>query len=171
MKEKLVLGSAGKMHPDAVTVDIEALNNPDIVHDLNVCPWPFKDNAFSNIIAHHVLEHLNDLSCMKELHRICKKEGVIYIEVPHHTSWCANTPFHKLHFNYFAFNGYIKGETTWLKSVKFKCIKKEISFHKYYRMFFLHKLFNRYPKAYERFFCYLFPAEFLKVWLTPVKDV
>ena len=170
MKEKLILGSAGKPHPDAVTLDIESRLNPDVVHDLNIHPWPFKDNSFSNIIAHHVIEHLNDLSCMEELHRICKKDGVIYIEVPHHTSWLAPIPVHKLRFNYFAFNAYILGEETLQEGVKFKCIKREISFHKYYRMLFLHKFFNKHPKTYERFFCYIFPAEFLKLWLTPAKD-
>jgi predicted SAM-dependent methyltransferase len=166
----LVLGHAGKPNPDAITLDIDPEHKPDVVHDLQIVPWPFEDDAFKEIIAHHVLEHLNDLSApMKELHRICRKDGVIRIEVPHHTAWFAKGPYHKLYFGYFAFDDDIAGKSTWVTAKKFSCLKREITFHKLYRTFFLHRLFNRFPLAYERFFCYLFPAEHLKVWLLPVK--
>lgn len=49
MKKILVLGSAGKKQPNAITVDISAGHNPDIVHDLNKFPYPFKDNEFEFI--------------------------------------------------------------------------------------------------------------------------
>ena len=129
-KVKLILGSAGGGHDEnAVTLDINPEHKPDVVHDLNITPLPFKDNQFKEIICHHVLEHLNDLtSVMDELHRICTSDGVIYIEVPHHTSWCANTPEHKLRFNYFAFDGYIKnGITKWMKTKEFKLLKRNIT--------------------------------------------
>lgn len=108
---------------------------------------------------------------MKELHRICSRDGEIYIEVPHHTSWCANVPEHKLRFNYFAFDGYVEfGETNWQLSNDLFCLRKrEITFHRNFRMLLLSKLFNKYPKMYERFYAYIFPAEHFKVWLTPLK--
>ncbi len=171
-KEKLILGSAGKNHPDAVTVDIDPAHEPDIIHDLNTASLPFDDNSFNEIICHHVLEHLQDLSSlMGELHRVCSPGGVVYIEVPHHTSWCANVPEHKLRFNYFAFDGYIEGgKTKWITAKKFKLLKREITFHKSFRRLFLHKLFNSFAFSYERFWTYIFPAEHLKVWLEPIKD-
>ena len=172
MKTKLILGSAGIKHDDAVTLDIDPEHNPDIVHDLNVVPFPFKDNQFTEIVCHHVLEHLNDLfPAMQEIHRICAPKGLVYIEVPHYSSWCANTPEHKLRYNYFGFDGYIEdGRNRWLKGKKFKLIKREITFHRAFRKFFLHKIFNYYPLAYERFWTYICPAEHLKVWLEPIKD-
>ena len=172
MKRKLILGSAGKKYEDAITLDINKNHNPDVVHDLNVFPYPFKDNEFEYISCHHVLEHLNDIMpVMKELHRICAPGGEIYIEVPHHTSWCANVPEHKLRFNYFAFDGYItSGKTNWQMSNDLFLLKKrEITFHRRFRRFFLHRLFNKYPEKYERFYAYIFPAEHFKVWLTPLK--
>lgn len=172
-KRKLILGSAGCKNNDAVTLDINPEHKPDVVHDLNIRPLPFKDEQFTEIICHHVLEHLNDLSSvMPELHRICDREGSIYIEVPHHTSWCANTPEHKLRFNYFAFDGYIEGGITrWIgHDKKFNLIKREITFHKSFRRIFLHKLFNRFPHIYERFWAYIFPAEHLKIWIRPIKE-
>ncbi len=170
MKTKLVLGSAGKDEPDAVTLDIDPEHNPDVVHDLNRPPYPFADDSFERISCHHVLEHLENLPpVMAELHRICKKDGEIYIEVPHHSSWCANTPHHKLRFNYFGFDDYIQDEYTWLTGNKFQLIKKEITFHRAHRRFLLHKIFNACPMAYERFWTYMFPAEHFKVWLRPIK--
>lgn len=171
-KEKLILGSAGKKIEGAVTLDINPEHHPDVVHDLNVIPLPFKDNQFKEIVCHHVLEHLNDLaSISSELHRICKSGGVIYIEVPHHTSWCANTPEHKLKFNYFAFDGYIEnGITKWMTGHKFKLLKRELTFHRAFRRLFLHKLFNAFPLSYERFWAYIFPAEHLKLWIQPLKE-
>ena len=168
--DKLVLGSAGKKAEGYITVDIDPEHKPDVVHDLRVLPWPFKDNQFKEIIAHHVLEHMEDLmDVMKELHRICHPEGVVYIEVPHHSSWCANTPTHKLRFNAFAFDGWCVGTKTWKTGKKFIMIKKEITFHRAYRRYFLHKIFNRFPMAYERFWAYIIQAEHLKVWLRPQK--
>ncbi len=172
MKDKLVLGHAGKEHNDAITVDIDPTHNPDVVHNLNMTPYPFEDNQFKEIICHHVLEHLDDLPpVMDELHRICHPEGTVYIEVPHHTSWCANVPEHKLFFNSFAFEGYIAdGKNLWLKGKKFECIKKEVTFHRRFRFLGLHKLFNRFPMEYERFWTYMFPAEHCKVTLKPIKE-
>lgn len=170
-KTKLVLGHAGGNHPDAITVDIDPEHKPDVLHNLNVTPWPFKNNQFKEIIAHHVIEHLNDLPlAMDELYRICAPDGRIYIDVPHHSGWCAHSPEHKMYFNYFAFDGYIQGgQTKWLNMKKFKLISREITFHRSFRRVFLHKLFNRFPKTYERFWTYMFPAEHFRVYLQPIK--
>jgi SAM-dependent methyltransferase len=169
-KDKLIIGSAGKQADDAVTLDIDPAHRPDVVHDLHVVPWPFSDNQFQEIICHHVLEHLSDITAaMGELHRICRPQGTIYIEVPHHSSWCANSPEHKLRFSFFGFDSFIQGITTWRGGKKFKLLKREITFHRSFRRVFLHNVFNACPMAYERFWTYIFPAEQLKVWLRPVK--
>lgn len=170
-KYKLILGSAGGKHPDAVTLDIDLNHKPDVVHDLNKKPWPFSDNQFKEIICHHVLEHLNDIGpAMEELHRICSKDGEIYIEVPHHTSPFANSPEHKLRFNYFAFDGYIEqGITKWITGKKFKLLERKITFHRAFRRYFFHRLFNKFSLYYERFWTYIIPAENLIFKLRPIK--
>lgn len=173
MKKKLILGSAGGIGDNAITLDINTEHKPDVVHDLNITPLPFEDNQFNEIICHHILEHLNDLpKIMSELHRICSDNAVIYIETPYHSSWCANTPEHKLRFNYFAFDGYLEGGITkWMSTKnKFRLLKREITFHKAFRRFFLHKLFNKFPLWYERFWAYIIPAEHLKIQLQPIKE-
>lgn len=168
-KEKLVLGSAGVPHPDAVTVDIDPEHKPDLVYDLHHVPWPFENNQFKEISCHHVLEHLNDLyPIMAELHRVCRPDGTITIEVPHHSSWCAHTPDHKLFFSAFAFDGYVADKYSWRTGKKFKLIKREVTFHRAFRRWFLHKIFNANLMNYERFWTYIFPAEHLKVVLQPL---
>lgn len=171
-KTKLVIGHAGRRHPDAVTLDIDPAHHPDVVHDLNRLPWPFQDNQFLEIACHHVLEHLNDLPpVMNELYRICSADGVIDIEVPHYSAWLANSPEHKLRFGYFGFDAYLtNGVTDWLSTQKFALLSREVTFHRAFRRLFLHRLFNRFPLAYERFWVYLAPAEHLKVRLRPVKS-
>lgn len=171
-KTKLIIGAAGKPASDAVTLDINPAHHPDVVCDLNTTPWPFATNQFQEIICHHVLEHLDGLdSAMKELHRICSPEGVIYIEVPHFSSYMANSPEHKLRFSFFSLDSYLaSGTKSWhITDFKFMLVERKITFHRAYRRYFLHKLFNRSPLSYERFWTYIFPAEHLIFKIQPVK--
>lgn len=66
-----------------VFVDCRKFDNVDKVHDLNVCPWPFDNNCANEIVAIHVVEHLNSLiDFMNESWRVLKKGGALYIETP-----------------------------------------------------------------------------------------
>lgn len=85
---KLNLGSADKTFEGFINVDKYDVFNPDVVHDLEVCPWPFDDNSVDEIKAHHVMEHLGQTSeqymnILGELWRICEPNTLIEIFVPH----------------------------------------------------------------------------------------
>jgi len=173
---KLILGAAGASEEDGITVDNDPKQNPDVLHDLNETPWPFEDNQFGQVVCHHVLEHLENFTdVMKELHRITKQEGTIYIEVPHYSCWQANSPEHKLRFSYFSLDHYFGKKESWNQrdwhttGFKFFLRKRELTFHRSFRRFQLHRIFNRSPLAYERFWTALFPAEHLKFWIQPLK--
>ena len=157
-------------------MDIDPNHHPDVVHDLNQVPWPFQDNQFTEVVGIHVLEHLDDISkTVKELYRICRPQGVIRIQVPHFSCWQANVPHHKLRFSYFSFDNYLEGATGGVRQhwifhdQRFLLRKREVTFHRAFRQFQLHRLFNRFPLTYERFWTYLFPAEHLNFELQPVK--
>jgi SAM-dependent methyltransferase len=172
LKDKLVLGAAGKAHPDALTVDIAAHHDPDVVHDLNVFPWPFKDDSFREIVCHHVIEHLASLTpALRELHRICRSDGRIYIEVPHFSSWMAHDPEHRMTFSCFALDPYCRGrQRNWLTvDFSFELLERRLTFHRAFRRYLFHRLWNRCPLAYERFWTYLMPAEHLCFVLRPIK--
>ncbi len=82
--QKLNLGSGALKKEGFINVDWQKATNPDVVHDLNVLPYPFPDGCFEYIEASHVLEHLDrPFFVMKELHRILKPTGRLLIKVPH----------------------------------------------------------------------------------------
>jgi hypothetical protein len=83
---KLNLGCGKNPKPGYVNVD--KYDNPDVLHDLETFPWPWKDNSVNEIRLIHVLEHLGErkevfLNIIKELYRICVASATIHIVVPH----------------------------------------------------------------------------------------
>lgn len=69
-----------------VTVDIDPAYTPDIQHDLNEFPYPFKDGEADTIRCSHVLEHLkNPLGAIQEFQRILKPDGRLVLEFPHYS--------------------------------------------------------------------------------------
>ena len=83
---KLHLGCGHKLIPGYVNVD--KFGEPDVRVDLEEFPWPWEDNSVEEVLMHHVLEHLGQetdvyLGIIKELYRVCKKDAIIKITVPH----------------------------------------------------------------------------------------
>jgi len=84
------------------TLDIDPDTKPDIVHDLNVFPYPFEDNSFDEICAFEVLEHCGHQGDAKyffaqfdEFYRILKPDGILLATVPMWDSpWAWADPSH-----------------------------------------------------------------------------
>ena len=55
---KLNLGCGSKILEGYTNVDKFDYYKPDIVHDLEVTPYPFKENSVDEILMSHVLEHI-----------------------------------------------------------------------------------------------------------------
>jgi predicted SAM-dependent methyltransferase len=84
---KLHLGCGRDIKKGWVNVDIAPLPGVDMVVDLEKTPYPFRDNEFSEIEAHHTFEHIgNFMPMMEELHRICKPGAIIRVSVPYYAS-------------------------------------------------------------------------------------
>jgi 2-polyprenyl-3-methyl-5-hydroxy-6-metoxy-1,4-benzoquinol methylase len=85
-----------------ISLDIDPNSKPDIIHDLNVLPYPFQDNEFDQIHAYEVMEHLGQQGDWKfffkqfeELARILKPECGLVICSPKCTSvWLWGDPGH-----------------------------------------------------------------------------
>ena len=67
-----------------VTCDLNTDHAPDVVHDLNVLPWPWADDSFDEIHAYNVLEHLGTqgefrafFAQFDEMWRILKPGGYV----------------------------------------------------------------------------------------------
>ena len=80
-----------------IGVDIADIEGVDIVHDLNIYPYPIKDNSVSEIFISHYIEHTHDImKFMHELHRILKVGGRVDIIAPYYNSVrCWQDPTHR----------------------------------------------------------------------------
>ena len=82
--QKLNFGSGRRPKEGYVNIDWCADYHPEVVHNLNLCPYPFPDNTFELIEADHVLEHLDKpFAAMNEFHRVLTPGGKLIIRVPH----------------------------------------------------------------------------------------
>jgi SAM-dependent methyltransferase len=161
----LDIGCGKHKFPGAVGIDIDSCSDADLLHDLNVFPYPFDDNEFDRIICKQALEHLDKpLDVLREMHRISKAGGLVHIEVPHFSCFYAFCSLHhKRFFSYFSLDTFIK------KYGLFAMGKKQITFHRAHRRWGLQLLFNRFPLSYERFWVFIFPAEHLHFELRVIK--
>ena len=70
-------------------IGLDRIKTPgvDVVWNLEKTPLPFKKNEFDEVHASHVIEHVeNVVELIKDLHRIIKPKGKLFITVPHF-SW------------------------------------------------------------------------------------
>lgn len=156
----------------SVGIDCVKLPGVDIVHDLNVFPWPLGDEEFDMIVARHSIQHLdNIINVMGEMFRILKHKGRVKIYVPHYASDNYNTdPTHKTHFGYRSMNYFcsnVKFHYNFYSENKFQLIDRYMSFRQYddrvllrnpFRLLGIEKLINTSPRLYERFFVYYLPV-------------
>jgi SAM-dependent methyltransferase len=169
----LNLGCGRKRDPRAVNLDVTPDTGPDVVHDLNVVPWPFPDNRFSSVDMYDVIEHLGDLlPIMAELHRVCRDGAVIRITTPHFS--CANSftdPTHRHHLGWFSFD-YFTGEHehSYYTRARFRMQRRQMIFAATLVNKLVWRLANRYPATYERRWAWIFPAWFLSFELAVVKE-
>ena len=167
----LHIGPGKKVLSGATTIDVLDLPGVDIVHNLDVLPWPFADNTFDLIFAHSVFEHLDDqIAIMKEMKRILKPKGRIVIAVPYFRCPDAFTDStHKHFFTTRSMDYYIEGKT--LSQYEYSNARftlqgfwfgwPQVSHNPLVRVF---KWFiARYPKFYDSHLSLLFPMKIL-IW-------
>jgi len=146
--------------PGATGVDIDPDSDAEVIHDLNVCPFPFEDNSVDKIYAKHIIEHLDDpIMFIKEIWRILKPGGTVFIETPHFSNYVAfSEPQHKFFYSYFTFRNILD-----YSKKPFKILQWELTFYKTFRALGIKYLANKFPETYERFWTFMFPAENIKL--------
>jgi len=66
-----------------VNVDRIAAPGVDLIHDLDVAPWPWGDGSVEGISARDVFEHVTDpVLFMRECHRVLIPGGDLWIRTP-----------------------------------------------------------------------------------------
>ncbi len=125
--KKLNLGCGEFKKAGYINVDYYSVSKPDVVHDLNTIPYPFKDDEFALVEADHVIEHLeNPFKVIRELHRIVSKDGLIKIKIPHFSRGFTH-PEHKRGFDvtlpYYFNKNFIGG----FQGIELKCEKVRLN--------------------------------------------
>jgi ubiquinone/menaquinone biosynthesis C-methylase UbiE len=178
-KKKLNIGCGVDSRAGWVNLDVKALPGVDIVHDLEDLPLPFPEEEFDEILCQDVLEHIEYIPLLRELHRILKREGIITIRVPHFTS--RNNfvdPTHRRLFSvdtweFFVTNGsshmrHLQPVRSYYFDFAFRAIEaRHLTFETVGRAFFLNRLVERIVNGSPRrqslyesmFWSRLFPAE------------
>ncbi|MFZ4431577.1 MAG: methyltransferase domain-containing protein [Microthrixaceae bacterium] len=124
----LHLGCGPVPMPNAVNVDKIAIGGVDVVHDLDVTPWPFDAGQFQEVKAQHLFEHVADpVAFMAECWRVLRPGGLLLLRVPHYQSeqaytdpthvrfctlhtfdyWCRGTDLYHQYGSQMARGGYI----------------------------------------------------------------
>lgn len=100
--KKVVFSGTPREWTELVTLDMDPSVGADVVHDLNVLPYPFDDSAFDEIHAYDVLEHCGRqgdyqffFDQFAEFWRILKPDGYLVAIVPMWDSpWAWGDPGH-----------------------------------------------------------------------------
>ncbi len=168
---KLNLGCGRDIRSGYVNLDRFDLKGVDVVHDLNTLPLPFASGEFDEVLCLDVLEHVDFIPLMEEIHRLLTPNGTVRIRVPHFTS--VNNyrdPTHKHRFSIETFDFLVRGTgTPWVRGYYFGyhfsgAEQKTITFQrgKYVWNHPVQWLVNRsagMQRLYEETgLCYLYPA-------------
>jgi len=166
---KLNLGCGKNKKEGYLNCDISSEINPDKVVNITE-KLPFDNNSVSEIFISHTLEHTHEpLEVLREFYRICKHEATIKILVPYFSSESAFSQIdHYSFFSYTTFDFLDSRNKLHYQGVgNFQIIYKRLHWRKY--LFFFEKLFNLFPRVYQEFFCWWFPARELEIELKVIK--
>lgn len=165
---KIDIGCGTKLKKGFIGLDKEKYTK-DIKYkiDLNKQKLPFKNNTISEINCEHVLEHLEyPEKTISEIYRVLKKRAIAYIVVPYFSFYTTNMPFHKTNWSSAAikiFDGKKYHETHY----KFECVKftffRDARWYGKPIKYLFEWLANNHTNFYERFFCYLYPMQEIRI--------
>ena len=93
------LGCGARKIPGAFGIDIADGPEVDLVHDLDIVPWPVADASCDAVSLNHVIEHLGNIPrAVGECARILARGGLLWVATPHFSdvsSW--TDPTHRFH--------------------------------------------------------------------------
>jgi SAM-dependent methyltransferase len=88
----LDIGCGRHKTPGAVGMDSNPRSDADVLHDLDVVPYPFPDDEFDVVVGNQVI------AVVAELYRVTKPGGLIRLDTPHYSDIASYTdPTHRHH--------------------------------------------------------------------------
>jgi hypothetical protein len=82
----LDIGCSDHKSAGSIGMDKRALPGVDIIHDLEVFPWPLPDNCASRMLCSHLIEHIKPwltIDFLNECWRIMRPDGQLLIATPY----------------------------------------------------------------------------------------
>lgn len=157
-------GPFGKLQ-GSIGVDINAAPHVDLVHNLDVYPYPFDDNLFDHIEMSHILEHIREPArAMNEVYRIARPGASIRIVTPHYSSQLSYGDLtHYHHFGYVTF-------TQLCREKQFRMESFKLIFTDFYRLLGISLLANWFPRRWEKYAAFIFPGLYVEAALSVVKE-
>lgn len=169
----LDIGCGSGKAEGAIGIDIYQYEGVDVVHNIDVTPWPFEDNTFETINAKHIIEHVGSIpSFMKEIHRIGKPGATLIIDTPHFSSrdsWA--DPTHRWHLSIDFADLFTQGHYLAAQTGEYKILKKKVSFGSFlvsWPQRLICTLFGYY--TWERYFCFIFRGRNLHIEMSVDKE-
>lgn len=171
--EILDIGCGRNKKEGAIGIDFCSNTNADIIHNLNIFPWPLSDNIFEKVIMNNVIEHLDDIvKVMEEIHRVSKNGAEVIITTPHFSSlYSWQDPTHKHHLALDSFDFFTKDtrHSNFYTDKTFEILEKRIDFGKSLLSIIPKFIFCLSKHKYEKHFAFLFPANQLYFRLRVIK--
>ncbi len=167
----LDIGCGSAKTPGAIGLDISADTDADIVHDLDVFPYPIEESSFDQILLQDVIEHVREpIKVFEELHRIARPGARIQLRTPHFSSVLAyGDPTHRHYFSTIAIRSLAEPRFAHYTDVRFRVIHVTLDMWLPFRAIGLSRLANRFPDLYEKYFAFRFPAMNMRAEFEVVK--
>jgi SAM-dependent methyltransferase len=110
----LELGCGFSKTPGAFGVDVISGSQADLIHDLNVVPWPLDDDSWDRVICRDVLEHVDDfVRTMEEIWRVGAPDALVDVRAPFMSSVnYFSDPTHRRAFTSRSFDYFLDGRPT-----------------------------------------------------------
>lgn len=167
----LDIGCGSSKTPGAVGLDISADTDADIVHNLDVFPYPIEDNSFDQILLQDVIEHvLEPIRVFEELHRISRPGARIQLRTPHFSSVLAyGDPTHRHYFSTLAIASLAEPRFAHYTDVRFRIVHISLDLWLPFRLLGLEFLANRAASFYEKYLAFRFPSMNIRAEFEAIK--
>jgi SAM-dependent methyltransferase len=167
----LDIGCGSAKFPGATGLDISADTDADVVHDLDVFPYPIADRSFDQILMQDVIEHVaQPIRVFEELHRIARPGARIQLRTPHFSSVLAyGDPTHRHYFSTIAIRSLGEPRFAHYTDVRFRLEHVTLDLWLPFRLSGIAALANRHQTSYEAYFAFRFPTMNIRAEFEVVK--
>jgi len=167
----LDIGCGSAKYPGATGLDISADTDADVVHDLDVFPYPIADGSFDQILLQDVIEHVaQPIRVFEELHRIARPGARIQLRTPHFSSVLAyGDPTHRHYFSTVAIRSLGEPRFAHYTDVRFRLEHVTLDLWLPFRLTGIAALANRFQLPYESYFAFRFPTMNIRAEFEVVK--